>query len=52
MPRWAEKWDEEICGGDYCPRDCDHCEKADLVDAKEYAKEYGDEDAVDDIAVG
>ena len=39
---WA--YDPDICDGDFCPLNCDHCPKADLVMEKQEAEEPSDYD--------
>lgn len=35
-------YDPEICDGDYCPMDCDHCYKADkIIEKLEQEEEDG-----------
>ena len=29
MASWAWAYESEKCDGDFCPHDCDHCEKSD-----------------------
>lgn len=42
MAGGMEYWDEEICGGDYCLKDCLHCPKRCEVEEK-WAKEQEDD---------